>query len=472
MIHSQLKGIAEMCGGTLLHSQNEHVIINGVSTDSRNIEQGNLYVPLAGERFDGHEFAALALAAGAGATLWQRDHGAPPEGTVILVDDTLAALQALASSYLAKTAVKVVGITGSNGKTTVKDMVTALLSTRYSVHKTQGNFNNQIGMPLTILSMPENTEIAVLEMGMSGRHEIELLSSIARPDVAVITNVGEAHLLQLGSREEIARAKMEIISGMKSGGLLIYHGDEPLLHQVLGEPATNRPEEMDTFTFGVTETNDDYPTGMMFHAKGVIFTSSRHDGEGFSLPLLGRHNVVNALAAMAVARKFGISDEQIREGFSNLKLTSMRIEAIETTHGVTVLNDAYNASPMSVKAALDVLSGMKDYSRRIAVLGDMLELGSREKEFHAEIGRYISPEHIDLVYTYGPLSLHLAEAAESRLPKGRVRAFADKAEMIQSLSCEVAEKDVVLVKASRGMKLEDVVEALKSLSGGNNEVRG
>lgn len=472
MIHTNLRRAAEMCGGALMRNHDEEMMIQGVSTDSRKIQKGNLYIPLAGERFDGHDFVARALADGAGAVLWQRDRGTPPDGPVILVDDTLAALQSLASSYLGQSSAKVVGITGSNGKTTVKDMVTSLLETRYRVHKTQGNFNNQIGLPLTALAMPEDTEIVVLEMGMSGRYEIELLSSIARPDVAVITNVGEAHLLQLGSREEIARAKMEIISGMKPGGLLVYHGDEPLLHQVLRESATLKPEALNTFTFGTGDSNDDYPTGMMFHARGMIFTSRRHAEEGISLPLLGRHNVVNALAALAVARHFGINEEQIRQGLTDLKLTSMRIECIETEHGVTVLNDAYNASPMSVKAALDVLADMKGYRRRIAVLGDMLELGSGERDFHAEIGDYLSPERIDLVYTYGPLSLHMAEAARSRLPEGRVRSFTDKEELIDAVRGEVSEKDVVLVKASRGMKLEDVVEALKSLNGGKNDVRG
>ena len=460
-----------MCGGALNRSEDAQVMIKGASTDSRTISEGCLYVPLAGERVDGHDFAAQALAAGAGAVLWQRGKGTPPEGPAILVEDTLQALQTLASAYLKECGTKVVGITGSNGKTTVKDMVTALLGTRFRVHKTQGNFNSHVGLPLTVLSMPEDTEIAVLEMGMSGRHEIELLSSIANPDVAVITNIGEAHLLQLGSREEIARAKLEIISGMKPGGVLIFHGDEPLLHRVLAEDGTKKPEGLQTVTFGNSEQNDDYPTGIMFHGKGIIFTSHLHSGEGFSLPLLGRHNVINALSAMAVARCFSITDEQIREGLAELKLTSMRIECIETAHGVTVLNDAYNASPVSVKAALDVLADMKGCSRRIAVLGDMLELGPDEQEFHSEIGRCVTDRHADILFTYGPLSLHMAEAAKANLPSSQVKAYTDKQQLIQALLEEVSPNDVVLVKASRGMKLEEIVDALKGASS-SGEVRG
>ncbi|MGG3282817.1 UDP-N-acetylmuramoyl-tripeptide--D-alanyl-D-alanine ligase [Paenibacillus solani] len=472
MIHISLQSIADMCGGTLLRNQDNQILIQGVSTDSRTIQPGNLFVPLVGDHFDGHAFAESVLAAGAGAALWQRDHEPIPDLPLILVDDTLAALQALAAAYLSKSSAKVIGITGSNGKTTVKDMVSALLETTYKVHKTQGNFNNHIGLPLTVLAMKEDTDIIVLEMGMSGRHEIELLSSIARPDVTVITNIGEAHMLQLGSREEIARAKLEIISSMKPGGMLIYHGDEPLIRQVLAEESTVKPEKLQIFTFGNQDTNDDYPTGLMFHARGVIFTSKRHAGEGFNLPLLGRHNVVNALAAMAVADHLGIGDEAIRSGFASLKLSSMRIEAVETDFGVTVLNDAYNSSPTAVKAAIDVLGDMKGYNRRIAVLGDMLELGQQEADFHAEIGDYLSPEHADIVFTYGPLSLHTARKAEEKFPEGTVFSFTDKEQLIEAVLKQVTAKDIVLVKASRGMRLENVVDALKSLPGGHNGVRG
>lgn len=461
-----------MCGGMLSPNQDENKMIHGVGTDSRTIQLDQLFVPIVGEKFDGHQFARQVLDQGAGAVLWQRDHELAPEGPVILVDDTLTALQTLAKAYLQQSKAKVVGITGSNGKTTVKDMVTALLETRYKVHKTKGNFNNHIGLPLTVLAMEEGTEIIVLEMGMSGRHEIELLSRLAHPDIAVITNIGEAHLMQLGSREEIARAKVEIVSGMKPGGLLVYHGDEPLISQVLEEEATVKPEGLRTFTFGTESDNDSYPTGLMFHGKGIVFTSSRYSGEAFSLPLLGQHNVVNALAAMAVADELGVLEDEIREGFQGLKLSGMRIECVETRHGVTVLNDAYNSSPTAVKAAVDVLGNMKGYRHRIAVLGDMLELGPKEAEFHAEIGQYLSPDKVDIVFAYGPLSYHTAEAARNHYPENTVFAFVDKEALIAALLEQITSKDVVLVKASRGMRLEQVVEALKELPGGNDGNRG
>ncbi|MEC0369947.1 UDP-N-acetylmuramoyl-tripeptide--D-alanyl-D-alanine ligase [Paenibacillus chibensis] len=461
MITKKLGEVAVMCGGSLLHDHDYDIRMNGVFTDSRKLVSGRLFVPLVGEKFDGHAYAAAALEGGACGVLWQRDRGVPPEGPVIVVEATLIALQALAKAYLAEVGCRVVGITGSNGKTTTKDMVYALLGTTFKVHKTGGNFNNHIGLPLTILDMPADTEIAVLEMGMSGRHEIETLSAIAGPEVAVITNIGEAHLLQLGSRHEIARAKLEIISGMQPGGLLIYHGDEPLIPLVLGEPDTVKPEGLKTFTFGMDQNiNNDYPTGMMFHSKGIIFTSHLHPDKGLELPLLGQHNVINCLAALGVASYFGISEDKITEGLSSLQLTGMRIEQITAPSGLTLLNDAYNASPLSMKAAIDVLDSLKGHRHKIAVLGDMLELGPKEREFHAEVGEYAADGKVDMLYTYGTLSEEAAKAARIKRPELPVYHFSDKKELASHLAGQVNPKDIVLIKASRGMKMEEIVDAL------------
>lgn len=461
MITKKLGEVAVMCGGTLTHDHDRDIQMNGVFTDSRKLVRGRLFIPLVGENFDGHAFAAAALEGGACGVMWQRDRGIPPEGPVIVVEDTLAALQALAKAYLADVGCRVVGITGSNGKTTTKDMVYSLLGTTFKVHKTGGNFNNHIGLPLTILEMPSDTEIAVLEMGMSGRHEIESLSAIANPEVAVITNIGEAHLLQLGSRHEIARAKLEIISGMKPGGLLVYHGDEPLIPLVLGEADTVKPEGLKTFTFGIDQQhNDDYPTGMMFHSNGITFTSHLHPEHGLELPLLGQHNVVNCLAALAVASHFGVSEDKIVKGISGLQMTGMRIEQITAPSGLTLLNDAYNASPLSVKAAIDVLDSLKGYSQKVAVLGDMLELGPKELEFHAEVGEYAAGGKVDMLYTYGQLSEEAAKAASIKRPDLPVYHFTDKKELASHLAGQVHPKDVVLIKASRGMKMEEIVDAL------------
>ncbi|MDP9699433.1 UDP-N-acetylmuramoyl-tripeptide--D-alanyl-D-alanine ligase [Paenibacillus intestini] len=463
MIKRTLAQIADMCGGTLSDAAvYSEVIAEGVFTDSRKPVAGSLFIPLVGERFDGHEFVQACLEQDAAGALWQKNHGAPPQGAVILVDDTLTALQALASAYLRENKASVVGITGSNGKTTTKDIVNALLSTTFKVHKTQGNFNNHIGLPLTVLSMTPDTEIIILEMGMSGRGEIYDLSVIAQPDVAIITNIGESHLLQLGSRLEIARAKAEIAAGMKPGGLLIYNGDEPLIAQVLEESATKQPEGMQRFRFGLQTDNNDYPTGLMNAQHGMVFTTKQSVDKAYNLPLLGTHNVINCLAAMAVARHFGVTEENMAKGLSQLKLTGMRIEVTQAVSGLTLLNDAYNASPTSMKAAIDVLEGLKGYRMKVAVLGDMLELGSEEQQLHHEIGMYITPDKLDKVLVYGPLSVNIAEGAKKHMVAEAVHAFDNKEELTRYLLENLHPKDAVLFKASRGMKLEDVVQTLQT----------
>lgn len=449
-----------MCGGELRKPDDAELMIQGVTTDSRSIPEGCLFIPLTGERFDGHDFAVDCLAAGAGAVLWDKAKGTPP-GPAVIVQNTLEALQRLAQCYLKESKAKVVGITGSNGKTTTKDIVFALLSTTFKVHKTQGNFNNHIGLPLTILAMPADADIVVLEMGMSGRHEIELLSKLAEPEVAVITNIGEAHLMQLGSRLEIARAKLEILAGLKTGGLLVYDGDEPLLAKVLGESATSKPGHFNTTTFGLSPQNDDYPVGLMFAEDSMVFTSGAGGEAPLHLPLLGQHNVINCLAAIAVARYFGVSEQAIKEGLVGVKLTGMRIEIVKGRSGITILNDAYNASPTAMKAAIGVLENMKGYRNKIAVLGDMLELGPTENELHREVGGYITADKLDRLFTYGDLGAKIAEGAAEHLDQENIYAYTDKAELISGLLSILHPNDVVLVKGSRGMRLEEVVESVK-----------
>lgn len=465
MINTTLGQIADICGGQLQGSADTR--LEGVSINSRQLVQGGLFIPIVGEKFDGHQFVSSALTEGAVASLWQHDHGTPPSGNIVIVQNTLQALQQLAEVYVQQTGVKVVGITGSNGKTTTKDIVYALLAEAYQVHKTEGNFNNHIGLPLTILAMPAQTEILILEMGMSGRGEIELLSTIAHPETTIITNIGESHLQQLGSREEIARAKLEIVSGLRPEGLLVYLGDEPLLKQILAEPAFEQ-KEMRKITFGLDHTNNVYPTGVMFQGKNTVFTTNSESDEAWTLPLLGMHNVTNALAAITVAQHYQVSSEQIRQGLSKLQLTGMRIEIIQGRDGITLLNDAYNASPTSMKAAIDVLGNLKGYHRKIAVLGDMLELGEEEAIYHQEVGRYIDGQ-ADLLFTYGRLGQQIAEGAAKVLEPSQIRSYLSKQELINDLLEIAQEKDAILFKASRGMKLEEVVQALMPDSTSNAE---
>jgi len=454
--------VMEMAGGQGTDSVPEALAIKGVSTDTRTLESGNLFVPLVGERFDGHEHAAEAVKRGASAALWQEGHPvSPPEGLpIIWVKDTLMALQELARAYRSQLKVRIVGITGSNGKTTTKDLTASILATTYRVHKTKGNLNNHIGLPLTLLQLDEQTEMAVIEMGMSGRGEIEFLSKLAKPEAAIITNIGEAHLMQLGSREEIARAKTEILSGLPEGGLFVYNGDEPLIEQVL--PEMEQPAAMLRYRFGASHDNDIYPIVIMTEKKGTFFKTNLPGSVHYRIPLLGHHNVINALAAVAVSKYMGVQDTDVAEGLRKAEMTGMRIEMVETASGAVVLNDAYNSSPTAVRAALELLKDMSGYERRIAVLGDMLELGEEEVRLHKEIGALLTPGTVEKVYTYGTLAKHIAsEAEKAGLPGDRVEWFADKQKLIDAMVSEIRNGDVVLVKASRGMRLEEVVQALK-----------
>lgn len=460
MIKRTIRQVRDMVQGESPAKEHDDLQIAGVSTDSRSIKQGSLFIPLAGDKFDGHHYVDEAFAKGAAAVLWQRDHEFTATGKpVIFVDNTLEALQQLAAAYRAELSVRVIGITGSNGKTTTKDMTASILATTYKVHKTKGNLNNHIGLPLTMLELDEATEMAVLEMGMSARGEIALLSRLAQPEAVIITNIGEAHLMSLGSREEIARAKTEILCGLKPGGLFVYNGDEPLIEQVL--PEMPQPQEMLRFRFGDSTDNDIHSVAVLTDGEGTYFKTNLPNTANYYMPLLGDHNVVNALAAVAVSKYMGVHDTDIIKGLRNLEMTGMRIEMLRARSGATIFNDAYNASPTSMRAALRVLANLKGFERKIAVLGDMLELGDHESDYHREIGASIQPDECDFLFTYGTLAKHIASEALKRLPRERVRAFQDKDAMIRELTKLVAAGDVVLVKASRSMKLEEVVSALK-----------
>ena len=457
MIKRTLKQISEMVSAKNDSSSFSELVISGVTIDSRKIEAGNLFVPFKGERVDGHKYVVESIQKGAAAALWQKDVPNPPENLpILIVDDCLTALQELARNYRKQLPVKVVGITGSNGKTTTKDMTTSLLSTQYKVQKTEGNYNNHIGLPLTVLGLHEDTEVAVLEMGMSGRGEIEFLTKLACPDAVVITNIGESHLLDLGSREGIAEAKLEILQGLQDGGLAVLHGDEPLLMERIKQYKGN----VQVKTFGRNETNDLYPTEITQMAQGNRFKMNAST-ESFELPVLGTHNILNALAAMHIAHYFSIPYEKMKAGLSGIKLTNMRMELVEGKRGEKIINDAYNASPTSMMAAIELVSNLQGYDRKILVLGDMLELGPQEEQYHLQIGEGLDAEKTDILFTFGPLGEHIAKGAKKILGEQRVFAFRDKAELIEKLKRHVNEQTLILVKASRGMKMEEIVNALQ-----------
>ncbi|RDU34846.1 UDP-N-acetylmuramoyl-tripeptide--D-alanyl-D-alanine ligase [Neobacillus piezotolerans] len=431
--------------------------ISGVCIDTRKIRKGNLFIPFKGEKVDGHEYVESAIEKGAAAALWQKDVPNPPQGLpLLIVDNCLEALQELARTYRRQLGVKVVGITGSNGKTTTKDMAASLLSVKYKVQKTEGNYNNHLGLPLTVLNLDEDTDIAVLEMGMSSRGEISFLTRLANPEAVIITNIGESHLLDLGSREGIAEAKLEILEGLKEGGVAVMNGDEPLLM----ERVSGNDGHYLLQTFGRGESNTIYPVEITQSAHGNEFRVNLSDGR-FYLPVLGTHNIMNALAAMLVARHFSLSFEEMKVGLKSVTLTQMRMELSEGRNGEKIINDAYNASPTSMSAAIELVANLGGYAKKVLVLGDMLELGPLEKEYHLKIGEMLDPGKIDLVFTYGKLGSLIAEGARKVLGQERVYAFEDKEMLSREVKKHTDSHTLVLVKASRGMKLEEVVASLQ-----------
>ena len=456
MINKSVGQIAKMIKVENDISDISDIMIENVCIDSRNVEKGNLFVPFKGENVDGHKFVEGAIESGASASLWQKDVPNPPENLpVIIVEDVLKALQNLASAYRQELGIKVVGITGSNGKTTTKDMVANLLSVKYRVQKTQGNYNSHIGLPLTILALEKSTEVAVLEMGMSGFGQIEELSNIALPDAAIITNIGESHLQDLGSREGIATAKLEIISGLKKDGLFVYYGEEPLLNERIEKEWPFKIE-----TFGRGQENTLYPMNVQTTATGSVFSVSAAPDVEVELPVLGEHNIMNALASMLIAKELGVEYSEMPQGFENLKLTQMRMEMMEGSRGEKILNDAYNASPTSVRAAISLLSELKGYSKKILILGDMLELGPNEENYHYEVGQEIKSGKVDLLFTYGKLSKHTARGASENIGQENVFSFDDKQQLTEKLESTLEGDEILLFKASRGMKLEEIIEKL------------
>lgn len=425
--------------------------IQGVSIDSRDIKSQNLFIPFKGEHVDGHQYVAQALRDGAGASFYQKgtflDENV--EGPIIWVDDTLTALQQLAKAYLEFVNPQVIAVTGSNGKTTTKDMIESVLKPQFKVKKTQGNYNNEIGMPLTILELDIDTEISILEMGMSGFHEIEFLSNLAEPDIAVITNIGESHMQDLGSREGIAQAKAEIITGLRSNGVFIYDGDEPLL-----ESHVTKILDVDIVSIGKDKDNTLVCQIEDIENAGIVFNIN--GGERFELPILGEHNMKNATIAIAVGKRLGLSHDIIFNNLRKVELTGMRMEQHYTSDNKLVINDAYNASPTSMKAAIDTLSIMK--GRKIIVLGDVLELGPDSQMMHENVGRYLEGKNIDALFTFGAASKFISNTGKAHVTQAE--HYEDKQSLITSLQDYVQSEDKILVKGSRGMKLEEVVEAL------------
>ncbi|MGC7948460.1 UDP-N-acetylmuramoyl-tripeptide--D-alanyl-D-alanine ligase [Bacillus sp. II_CA] len=451
MIRMNLKKLEEVIDGEGLYESFHHLEIHGVCIDSKNMKEGNLFVPIIRVK-DGHEYVKEAMDNGAVASLWKKSYGTPPKGIpIIFVDDTLFALQQLAQFYRREINVKVIGITGSNGKTTVKDIIEGILRSTYRVHKTKGNFNSQIGLPLTILEMKRDTEFLILEMGVSEKGQIRNLSRIAQPDVAVITMIGQSHLETLGSRKEIAKAKLEIIDGLRENGLFLYNGDEPLFSR------NNKTSGVNCKTFGEKDTNDLFPTNVQLDEYGVHFKLN-HSKIQYDVPLHGKHNIFNTIVGIAVGQFYKVPIEKIQEALQQINIIQMRFQFLTAKTGFKIINDAWNASPSSMKAAIETLQTLNAYKKKMIVIGDMLELGKNAETYHREIGKMLNEKSIQYVFTYGELAKIVAEEASKKYDTGKVQSFNNKAKIAEEVLKVITENDVVLLKGSREMALEQIVQ--------------
>lgn len=438
-------------------SAEAETVFTGVSTDTRTLQTGDLYVPLIGERYDGHDFIPEAVQAGARAVLCQADRELPSDIAcpVLIVPDTLHALQQLACAYRHHLGIPVIAITGSNGKTTTKDLIAAVLATQFDVHKTKGNLNNHIGLPLSLLSIPAEAEVVVVEMGMNHAGEIEQLSRIATPDFAVITNVGDAHIAHFADRRAIAEAKLEIVAGLKPKGQLFINGDDPLLVDQV------RPGSHPIHTVGLNRGNDERATDVRTTDAGTTRFFSVQDGMDYDLPLLGKHNVSNALFALAIGRRLGLSGADMAQGLRRVELSGRRLQLRKTAKGMWVLDDSYNANPTAVAAGIRTLVELRGKPRKWVLLGDILELGEKEEPMHRDLGALVGEAAIERVFTVGERARWIHEAAQSRRQdEERVVHFHTVEEAIRELKRREAPEVVLLIKASRAMALDRVVEAL------------
>ncbi len=441
-----LEQAAKWCGGRF-DEKYKDVTFLGANNDTRKLEPGQLFVALQGER-DGHDFVPNALQKGAAAVLCTHCDGDYP---AIIVADTRAALGEIARNERQRIGMKVVGITGSVGKSTTKEMVATVLATTYRVSKTPVNHNNDIGMSMAILDMPEDTEVAVLEMGMNQFREIAHLSYIAKPDVGVIINIGTMHIEHLGSREGILQAKLEILEGMDRDRKVILNGDDPLLWNL------HTRKDLNAGYFGVRNTACQVVAEDVKQSDGKLSFRVKTGNDMFTilLPLEGEHYVADALAAVSVGMAMGVSAQQIAESLTAFRTMEGRQE-ITQEQGYTLIRDYYNAGPESMAAALEVLSHKP--GRRIAVLGDMLELGICTQAEHYKVGR-IAAEKADMVFAYGPNSIRVLNGCiTGGMSETRARAFTDRDRLVTVLKQVAQPGDVILVKGSRGMHMELILE--------------
>lgn len=456
-----VRQIAEAVNGDLLHGNPEDVIYS-ISTDSREVLKGEAFFPLIGERHDAHDFIPQALDRGCSLVVLSK----MPENQLLqrssvsflLVENTTEALQKLAKYYLSLLNIKKIGVTGSTGKTTTKEMLYRIFSEKYKTSRNPGNFNNHIGLPLTVLSIPEDIEVGVFEMGMSELGEIDLLAGLVHPDIGIITNIGNSHIENLGSRENILKAKLEIVNYFDQKNILIINEESDLLSK---ETVKGRYR---VITIGKTGKSDFILSNINdFGEEGIEFTVEYEKVmHTFRLLVPGRHNAYNAALAIAAGISCGISQEEAAAGLLKLEIADKRL-SIKGKNGMKIIDDTYNASPDSMRAAIDVLIETKGF-RKIAILADMFELGDKSADFHREVGQYAADSGLDLLIAVGELAEHIAKGAKGKLEADKIHYYKTKEMLIKDIGSMISAGDVILLKGSRGMAMDQVAKKIMETS--------
>lgn len=450
-MHKKCSEIAKMLGIEWDNTQEDR-IVSGVCFDSRKVKENDLFIPLIGEKVNGHKFGQQVADAGASCILWNEEEGNVPNGICVLkVKHTGMAFKELARAYRDLCGFKIVGITGSNGKTSTKDLIAGVLSAKYKVAKTAGNYNSEVGVNYTLLNFDEDVEVGVVELGMESLHEIEQLCEIARPDMGVITNVGIAHLENLGSQENIAKAKCELIDSLSCNGVFIYNGDDSYLVNEI----KNHYMPKKSFSYGTNDKNTCQLTSFSQSEKGISFSTNML--QGISTPLLGKHQAYNGMAAILVAKNLGLSDEEIVRGFTLVEPTKWRTQ-LETFDQCKVLNDVYKSNPESALAALETFQELK-CDEKIVVFGDMFDLGEDTKQIHYNLGKSVAKYDCNLLLCIGELSQEICKGA---LDAGVCARWVESAsELVEILKPYTKRQCMILIKGSRGMHLDKVLDDLR-----------
>ena len=446
MKHFTLEQIADACGGKYTGDESlKKTAVSSIERDSRNIKENSLFLAIKGARVDGHDFIEKCYESGAVCALCEK---APENASkpYILVDDTLKAVKKIAKAYRELFDIPIVGISGSVGKTSTKEMIASVLSQKYKVHKTQGNLNNELGVPLTLFGMGDETEAAVVEMGISGFGEMSRISEMVQPTVEVITIIGECHLENLDDRDGVFKAKTEMFENLRDGGLVVLNGEDDKLNKV--KEVKGRAPVFYGINSGEYRAENIKNNGVLGVDAELVFAENRIK---VNIPAIGTYMVANALAAAAVGVELGLSAEEIKAGVESYKTVGSRANLVDTGR-IKIIDDCYNANPTSVKASIDTL--MNFDGRKVAVLGDMKELGENELALHFSVGEYA--KKCDKVIAAGPLAKEIAAGSGGEY-------FETKEEVIEKLPKLIEEGDVVLVKASHSMAFEKIVEELKKL---------